>query len=184
MVKFRYIKGRGPVPITPRKVFSYSDLHDPRDREPKFYTPTLKELTDFAKMKSDLADKKGFERAKTIIKTSAPVIASFDPILATTYGLYRFGDFGFHFVYKVHQEYKTTRSYEKALRNVAERELKENVIAKFKSISLKNGSEFAGKSLWMHYKEKFPNEKIPEKLDRYAESALIQTFEEIGTKVF
>ena len=177
-----YTKNGKVRPITPKQGIRYPDLQPTKD--PRFEPKTYKPNYLFIKMKSDLLKKEDFNKAKTIIKSTAPIIASLDPTMATVYGLYKFGNYGFDFVYKIHEDYKTTGSYEKSLRNVAENELQQKILTKIKTLSVKNGSEYLGKGLWMNYKGQFPNEKIPEKFDKYAENALIHTFEEIGTKVF
>lgn len=174
----------------------------PRDDGIRYRKPTSKEFLDFArlqmqrqqdhdnniwaeKIKNSILpqNKEIFEHAIILLKPAIPFIASIDPTMATIYGAYRFGKFGYGFASQVNQEAKMSGSYEQALWKVTEKTVDEKIISKLKSLPIKKGSEFAGKGLWAYYKAQNPEVKISETLDKHAENALIYTFKEIGDAV-
>jgi len=187
----------------PRKGVRYEDVADSlRNNGTRIHQPTEKEYLDFArsrmqrsqdhdnniwaeKIKNNILpqNKEIFEHAVILLKPAIPFIASVDPTMATIYGAYRFGKFGYDFASKVNQEAKVYGSYERALWKVTEKTVDEKIISKLKSLPIKNGSEFAGKGLWAYYKAQNPEVKISETLDKHAENALIHTFKEIGDAV-
>lgn len=55
----------------------------------------------------------------------------------------------------------------------------QQITGKLKTLGINKGLELAGKSIWVEYKQKFPNDPISPKLDQHAENDLINIFEEI-----
>lgn len=151
-----------------------------REKMQRIQDQSNKVWADKIKSNISLENREIFQHAIILLKPAIPFIASVDPTMTTIYGAYRFGKFGYGFASQVNQEAKISGSYEQALRTVTEKTVDEKSTSKLKSRSITKGSEFAGKGIWAHYKEKNPDVDIPNELDKHAENALIHTFEEIG----
>ena len=83
---------------------------------------------------------------------------------------------------KIYQENKQTGDLQKAIINVADIELKENIIEPLKSHSISHSSEIIVNSLWNSFKEE---ENTPSKLylERIARKAMIETMQYYLEKV-
>ena len=185
MVIFRYKKGRGVIPITPRKEIRLSDsLRDKKEHhvytpDPQYVEKIRKEWQKNRINQFNKAKPQKFDSLKILLKYIVAWVASFDMTAATIYGTWKFGKYGYHFVSKVYHEYQITGSYEKALLKAAQNELDQNIIPKLKSISVKNISELAAKNLWLNFKRENSNLKIPSKWDKHAEDAMADTLEQV-----
>lgn len=194
-----YTKGGKVHPITPPKRIGYSGLSPQKDHSPKYRIIGRKKPVGFTRQEREmLANKRWakkildsipkekreiFDHAVILLKPAIPFIVSLEPTIATIWGTYRFGKFGYDFATKVNHEARSTGSYEQALLQVTQREFNQKIISKFESLSIKKASEYTGRELWTQFKNHNPDMKISEKLDKHAENALIHTFKEIGNAV-
>lgn len=121
--------------------------------------------------------------AKGILITTIPLLIKLDPTLSSVYTSYKIGKYGYCFLKKVNEDYKTSGNFEESLKKIAEKEIEEKITSKIKSIPLEKSSQYAANMVWNLGKSTFSNEKIDPKWDSFAENALTKTFEEIGGKL-
>jgi len=203
MVRIRVIKGK-KVPL-PGNDNSGSDPRIPRSNTTS--TPfddeyNRKEQEEFIRQKSDELDKREsqstsqkkqarFDRvfnlnlghAKGFLIKATPVLVQLDPTLSSVYTSYKVGKYGYCFLKQVNEDYKTSGDFEESLKTITKQEVENKITSKIKSLPLEKGSQYAANKIWTLSKETLSNGKMDPKWDKFGESALAKTFEEIGDRL-
>ena len=173
-------------PKKPAKVY-FSDDHD-RKRQNDF---AEKRKDDFKKRQKAKKKQERINRvfnlnlghAKGFLITATPVLVQLDPNLSAAYASYKVGKYGYCFLKKVNEDYKISGDFEESLKTVAKEEVEKKITSKIKSLPLQKGSQYAANRVWTFCKETYSDGKIDPRWDKFAESALTKSFEEIGGKL-
>ena len=200
---WRIIKGNR-VWIGPKRVSS-SDFPDPRNpRNKKTSSPyddeynrrrraefMRKRIEEFEKRKhQSKAQKKQakFDRvinlnmghAKGFLIKATPVLVQLDPTLSSVYTSYKVGKYGYCFLKQVNEDYKTSGNFEESLKTVAKQEVEKKITSKIKSLPIEKGSQYAANKVWTFCKDTYSDGNMDPKWDKFGESALAKTFEDVG----
>ena len=122
--------------------------------------------------------------AKGFLIMATPVLVQLDPTLASVYTSYKVGKYGYCFLKKVNDDYKISGNFDESLKTVAKQEIEKKITSKIKSSPLEKSSQYAANRVWTFCKETYSDGKMDPKWDKFGESALAKSFEEVGGKLF
>lgn len=197
---WRTINGR-KVWIEPKSGSPSDDPRDPRNEttsSPYDDEYNRKRMMDYARKKSDAFNKRKQQTkaqkkqarldkvihldmgdARWFLIKVTPALVQLDPTLTSVYTGYKVGKYGYCFLKLVNEDYKTSRDFEESLKTVAKQEVEKKITSKFKSLPLENGSQYAANRVWTFCKETYSDGHMDPKWDKFGESALTKSFEEV-----
>lgn len=201
MVRFRMINGRRvPLPGSDYlKPAVHFDPHNETTSSPYEDEYNLRRQKEFIRMKNQELGKRKYQskaekkqarfdrvfnldlgHAKGFLIKATPVLVQLDPNLLAVYTSWKVGKYGYCFLKQVNEDYKSSGNFEESLKNVAKQEVEKKIVSKIKSIPLEKSSQYAANRIWTLCKETYSDGKIDPKWDKFAESALAKSIEEVG----